>query len=86
MTTNAEAATSTIEAMRAGGLLEDVDAALVQLVLDLALALDVVDPGRGTYPQLVRQYLAALTDLRRLSRGGSDLGDLVERVQAAGRP
>jgi hypothetical protein len=68
MTTNAEAAESTLEALRELGRLEAVDSAKVQAVRSLAVAVDI-DPQNAS---LWREYRAALADLLEDADGGID--------------
>ena len=62
------AAQKSVDAMEAGGLLEDADAATIDAVIGLAQAVDE-NPGNAS---LWDKYLAAISDLRSLNDGGGD--------------
>jgi hypothetical protein len=69
----------TLTVMGAGGLLEDVDDALVEAVRSLARAVDS-DPGNAS---LWREYRAVLADLRELGDDDSDaFAVLLEQLRA----
>jgi hypothetical protein len=84
---NQRATERTIDALRRGGKLEEVDAAAVALARHLALALDKVDGA--TMPaqtaSLARVQLAALRTLRGIDDGterDADVGELLAMLSA----
>lgn len=78
---NEEAAVSAVNALKAAGRLEDVDAGVVSAVLALARAVDS-HPERAT---LWREYRGALSDLREVTRDVDDgsLADLLAELSAS---
>lgn len=83
MSLNSDAVAQTVEALRVAGCLRDQDAALVQVVQSLALAVDS-EPGNAS---LWREFRAALDSLMRLGEvndGGVDeIGSLIEALRGA---
>jgi hypothetical protein len=85
---NQRATERTIDALRRGGRLEEVDAAAVALARHLALALDKVDGA--TMPaqtaSLARVQLAALRTLRGVDDGSDRDADLSELLAVLSAP
>ena len=79
MSLNAAAVARTVEALRVAGRLRDEDAATVQMVESLALAVDS-DPGNAS---LWREFRAALDSMMKLGEVNDDDADEITRILAA---
>ena len=76
MSLNAAAVARTVEALRVAGRLRDEDAATVQMVESLALAVDS-DPGNAS---LWREFRAALDSLMRIGEVSDASADEVNLI------